>query len=64
MRHELNHKIPTIHPRCKAGMAFAPIVSASRATDKSIRHSQRKFVKLALDLHHHLEQFTIIKVSG
>ena len=30
----------------------------------SIRHSQRKFVKLALDLHHRLEQFTIIKVPG
>ena len=30
----------------------------------SIRDSQRKFVKLALDLHHRLEQFTIIKVPG
>jgi hypothetical protein len=25
---------------------------------------QRMFVKLALDLHHRLEQFTIIKVPG
>jgi hypothetical protein len=30
----------------------------------SIRDSQRKFVKLALDLHHRLDQFTIIKVPG
>jgi hypothetical protein len=26
--------------------------------------NQRKFVKLALDLHHHLDEFTIIKVPG
>jgi len=30
----------------------------------SIRPSQRRFVKLALDLHHRLEQFTVINVPG
>jgi hypothetical protein len=33
-----------------------------RSTPDSPRESQRKFVKLALDLGHRLEQFTIIKV--
>ena len=30
----------------------------------SIRPSQRRFVKLTLDLHHRVEQFTVINVPG
>ncbi len=35
-----------------------------KTSGDSPRQSQRKFVKLALDLGHRLEQFTIIKVPG
>ena len=34
----------------------------AKTSGEAPRGSQRKFVKLALDLGHHLEQFTIIKV--
>ncbi|MGH3229176.1 MAG: hypothetical protein ACRDOA_11450 [Streptosporangiaceae bacterium] len=35
----------------------------AKTSGDSIRGSQRKFVELALDLHHRLEQFTIIEVG-
>jgi len=36
----------------------------AKTSGDSFRESQRKFVKLALDLGHRLEQFTIIKVPN